>query len=222
MYKSAGVGAQDAPKKHPRCSQEAPETLQEALSQRSGLKAHESVITKEGIWLGVNWLRVSGEIDTSNGIIQRKRELHSVGKKIESFDNQISQAEKKVAAFEHELRNLEVLFRQKISDIDAEQIEFADLHSRLSATEMRISQNTQSKHHADAELEEIQRNLEDESKKLTTAESVYKNASKSIERDNAEGKSLNEKRSEVFSLINQCRLRLTKCREQREQSLSFC
>ena len=195
----------------------AVDTLQEALSQRPGLKAHESVITKEGIWFGVNWLRVSGEVDTSNGIIQRKRELHSVGKKIESIENQISQAEKKVAAFEYELRNLEVLFRQKISDIDAEQIEYADLHSRLSATEMRIAQNTQSKHHADAELEEIQRNLEDESKKLTTAESVYKNASKLIERDSAEGKSLNEKRSEVFSLMNQCRLRLTKCREQREQ-----
>ena len=35
----------------------AVDTLDDALSKRPDLKSHESVITKCGIWLGVNWLR---------------------------------------------------------------------------------------------------------------------------------------------------------------------
>ncbi len=194
----------------------AVDTLDDALSKRPDLKSHESVITKCGIWLGVNWLRVSGEIDPSRGIIQRKRELDSVGVKIESIENLIDQSEQKTVAFENELRDLETVFRRNLSEIDEMHNEYVDLQHKLSSIEMRISQRTTNKHHADTELKEIENNLDIESKKLMAAETAFNDASESIERDYLEGQSLNAKRAQLSSVMNECRLKLKTCSEQRE------
>ena len=48
------------------------ETLSEALKLRRQLKAGESVVTRDGIWLGNDWLRVSRDADPHAGVIERE------------------------------------------------------------------------------------------------------------------------------------------------------
>ncbi len=51
------------------------ETLGEALKLRRQLKAGESVVTRDGIWLGNDWLRVSRDADPHAGVIEREEIL---------------------------------------------------------------------------------------------------------------------------------------------------
>ena len=83
--------------------------------------------------------------------------------KIESIENLIDQSEQKTVAFENELRDLETVFRRSLSEIDEMHNEYVDLQCKLKSIEMRISQRTTSKHHADTELKEIENNLDIES-----------------------------------------------------------
>jgi len=50
-------------------------TLDEAIRLSKQLASHESVITKEGIWLGASWLKVLREHNPAAGIFQREQEL---------------------------------------------------------------------------------------------------------------------------------------------------
>ncbi len=52
--------------------------LSEAMGLRDRLAAHESVVTKDGLWLGPNWLRVIREDDAESGVLARKQELACV------------------------------------------------------------------------------------------------------------------------------------------------
>lgn len=52
--------------------------LTQALSQRTNLEFYESIVTKDGIWLGCDWLCMPGKSEPKSGIIQRERELKEI------------------------------------------------------------------------------------------------------------------------------------------------
>jgi chromosome segregation protein len=49
-----------------------------ALAKRSALGAGESVITRDGIWLGPNWLRVNRAEDPHSGVLAREQEIREL------------------------------------------------------------------------------------------------------------------------------------------------
>lgn len=56
----------------------AAENLQAALALRRNLAAGESVITRDGIWLGPNWLRVNRAEDPHAGVLAREQEIREL------------------------------------------------------------------------------------------------------------------------------------------------
>jgi chromosome segregation protein len=58
----------------------AAETLEEALLSRAGLRPGESVITRQGVWVGQGWLRVAGRDDPHAGVINRGEEIEGLRK----------------------------------------------------------------------------------------------------------------------------------------------
>jgi len=56
----------------------AVDDLDAALEVRKGLAPGESVITREGVWLGSNWLRVNRADDPHSGVIARGQEIREL------------------------------------------------------------------------------------------------------------------------------------------------
>jgi chromosome segregation protein len=56
----------------------AVDTLPEALDKRRTLLSGESVITRDGVWIGRDWLRVSRDKDVHAGVIGREKEMRSL------------------------------------------------------------------------------------------------------------------------------------------------
>ncbi|MGD8712750.1 MAG: chromosome segregation protein SMC, partial [Thiohalophilus sp.] len=76
----------------------AAESLAEALAMRTQLAAYESVVTREGIWLGPTWLLVvkDQEQDQKAGILKREQEL-------KALDTQIQEENQRVQALQEQL-----------------------------------------------------------------------------------------------------------------------
>ncbi len=55
----------------------ATETLGEALRLRPQLQPGQSVITRDGIWIGPDWLRVSRDKDAHEGVLEREERLRA-------------------------------------------------------------------------------------------------------------------------------------------------
>src|SRR5215510_8846193 len=56
----------------------AVDTLPEALEKRRALLSGESVITRDGVWIGRDWLRVSRDKDVHAGVIGREKEMREL------------------------------------------------------------------------------------------------------------------------------------------------
>lgn len=86
------------------------ENLEEAWSIRHKLKADESIVTPEGVWLGSHWLRVQREADEKMGLIQRERELLILKEKIGAMQSDLAT---KKALLEEKIQVLAEQARQK-------------------------------------------------------------------------------------------------------------
>ncbi len=67
--------------------------LPEALQKQKSLKPGESIITRAGIWLGSNWLKVYRGTEGHAGVLARESEIKAIGSDILALQEQIFAAE---------------------------------------------------------------------------------------------------------------------------------
>ena len=82
----------------------AVEGLEQALALRPSLSAVESVVTRDGIWLGSNWLRVARDKDASAGVLKRKQELETIASDSVEVEKQIGELESQRQNNENQLQ----------------------------------------------------------------------------------------------------------------------
>jgi len=65
------------------------ETLNEALKVRGRLGSGESVVTRDGIWLGPDWLRLSRDADPRTGVIEREETLRGIRAQVSGLADEV-------------------------------------------------------------------------------------------------------------------------------------
>ncbi|MBT6793562.1 MAG: chromosome segregation protein SMC, partial [Gammaproteobacteria bacterium] len=74
------------------------EDLEDALSLAENLAPDESVVTRDGLWMGASWIRVSADKDVTAGVLQRQKELTSLIAQIEALETLIDTTDEELAA----------------------------------------------------------------------------------------------------------------------------
>jgi len=83
------------------------ETLGEALGRRRQLKAGESVVTRDGVWLGRDWLRLSRDQDAHAGVIEREETLRKVRVSVTKLAGEVQELEQKLDMTRERVREYE-------------------------------------------------------------------------------------------------------------------
>jgi chromosome segregation protein len=81
--------------------------LSDALKKQKSLKAGESIVTRDGIWLGVNWLKVFRGAEGHSGVLVRETELKELSATIEMHRFEITDLEGALAESREEIGTLE-------------------------------------------------------------------------------------------------------------------
>ena len=97
------------------------ETLGEALGRRRRLTAGQSVVTRDGVWLGPDWLRVSRDQDPHTGVIEREESLREIRQEVTRLAEQVGESE-------HRLELMRERVREHEDQRDRSQIEVNRLH----------------------------------------------------------------------------------------------
>ena len=69
------------------------DNLAQALSFRQRLGAGESVVTRDGIWIGRHWLRVARDTDEQGGIIRREQQMRELRDELENYCRRVERQE---------------------------------------------------------------------------------------------------------------------------------
>lgn len=147
------------------------EDLADALSQAQNLAADESVVTRDGLWMGARWIRVSADKDVTAGVLQRQKELTSLIAQIEALEALIDTTDEELAAGAINLTVLEQDRDALQGRLAEQQRAYGETRARLTAKRIQAEQIAAELERADREITNSQSQLETDSIQLQAARS---------------------------------------------------
>ncbi len=120
----------------------AAESVADAAAIRPRLKHDESVVTRDGIWVGSRWLRVKRGDDPRAGVLARAEELKELREAGAGGVREVRELERIGAETRKELEQLESDRVHVQSDAARRQQQYADSRSELDAGRSRLDELT--------------------------------------------------------------------------------
>jgi len=158
------------------------EDLTQALALRNSLNDNESVITKEGIWLGASWLRVARDKDEKSGVLAREQEIKDLQVILEEQDMSLEELEVQIQDARAQLQNFEQQREQWQAELNNNHSQCSQIQAQLTAGQTKLEH-----------LLSRNQNLQEESVELT----------KNIERQQDEMELARRKRNEAMTLMEE-------------------
>ncbi len=142
----------------------------------SGLQAHESIITPDGLWLSTSWLKIQRSKDHKTGVLQREKELRSLKQQLEQLQQKIAESEDCLASTEAQLKAAE-LQRESVARADSNLgMELSLKNSEYSAQSARLEQQHRRLEQISNEQQDICVELEDTIDTMTEARQLQAEA----------------------------------------------
>ena len=159
------------------------ESLDEALSLREKLSEGESIITREGIWLGENWVIVHKESDEGDNVILRQAELDRLNLELSELAASVKDRSKELDANLIALSQAEAE-RESVRERLAKQQEaLSETRVQLGATRQRVEQVKIDLARAQQEIASCERESSLDKTSLVEAQNALQTALARIEED---------------------------------------
>ncbi len=130
--------------------------LSQALARRGELGPHESIVTRDGYWLGARWTWLPGAAaDGRQGVIAREREIHALQQELDEQRARLDELGERQREAEERRQDLEESRQALQQDREDVGEQLADLRSAIGNRQQRLEQ-----------LQDRQRQLEHEVREL--------------------------------------------------------
>jgi len=138
----------------------ATDTLNDALRLRPELLPGQSVITRDGIWIGPDWLRVSRDKDAHEGVIEREERLRAERSALDLQQTKHRTAESDLEALRSRVRDLEDRLASHQAVVSRSGSGHMNLRSQIDSLRARAEQRSQRMQQLAFEMTEVQGALE--------------------------------------------------------------
>jgi len=187
------------------------DSLDQALAQRSSLAERESIVTREGAWVGSNWLSLGTEKGARAGWLLREREIESLQKDLTNRVDALERLQKDLTEQENRLQNLEEQRDEHTHDLNEKNRDRARLREQLGHKQARRDQQQSRFTQIERELTELQDQLSRDENDIASARGMLTQAE-------ATGGELEHRRTELQNTRQEM---MTKLAEARTQESDF-
>ena len=172
----------------------AAESAAVALANRPHLQVGQSIVTREGFWLGVDWIRVLHDSDQMAGIIERGQQLENLNLQVEDAESGLNE----VVAEQHRLREEAEQLERRRDEFQGRANELnASLSSRRmdhGVTRVKLEEATVRQRQLAAEATDLARQRTQEVARIEQAKAALAEVRLTEERLEAQNKLLVEER----------------------------
>ncbi|MCP3669886.1 MAG: chromosome segregation protein SMC [Gammaproteobacteria bacterium] len=143
--------------------------LPQALAMRGALNPGESVITRSGIWVGSNWLRLNRETGETSGVLEREQEMRELAGKKEQLQTRVEGLNVAVQDVRDGLQQAEQARDQIQNQMNQVNRALSDIRSNLSGRVARAEQQKNRNANISREISELQEQQQREQEEVTQA-----------------------------------------------------
>ena len=111
------------------------ENISQALQQREFLQSYQSIITRQGWWVGRHWLKIQGA-DEKLGVLARDKEIQQIAAKLRTLDTTVAKLSRELEQKRGLLREHEdsrTLAQREVAELQKAQTTLQAQHSNKSA-----------------------------------------------------------------------------------------
>jgi chromosome segregation protein len=185
----------------------AVDTLAEALTMRRGLRPGESVITRDGIWIGPGWLRVTRDQDAHAGVLERERELRTLREAAAEAAERATAIEASLAEAREELRRLEDRRDDEQREANAAHRDQVNARAQLDSLRARAQQSAQ-------RVERLVQEIGEAAASIAADEAETRAARQALEEGLGEMQSLEDRRAPLEAERESLRAALEEARQR--------
>ncbi|WP_105103844.1 chromosome segregation protein SMC [Microbulbifer pacificus] len=191
------------------------EDLNAALAKRDQLKGGESIVTRDGLWIGPNWLRVSRGADAEAGVLARKQELENLSLAVEECEARIEELSEQREQLRRRATELESGIEQSRNSAEQLNRRTGDLRSQLSAQRARQEQMDERRRRIEQEIAEVREQKDAEAESISEARVALQEAVEAMSDDTDRRESMLARREALREALDAARQR---AREDKDRS----
>lgn len=135
--------------------------LDAARALYRSLRPGQSLLTRDGLWLGRHWLRVVGEQDQRGGVLAREQQLRELRERLPQLDRQAEQLQQALEDGNQALRTQELQRSEDQRQLDELNRHQNELRTDLGRQRNRLEQVEQRRSGIAAELDELHALIEE-------------------------------------------------------------
>ena len=181
------------------------ENIDDALLLKSSLEDTESVVTRDGIWLGENWLYISRQENSEAGVLARRQQIEHLAFDIEKSDEQIEMLSDQLSINREQLLNYEQQRETVSGDLSQGNRAVSDIKAQLSAKEVRLEQFAMRRQRLESDLKEASALVESEQQTLGESRLILQDALEIMAEDELRREALLETRDSKRGVLDEIR-----------------
>lgn len=183
------------------------ETLDEALARRAQLGEGESLISRDGYWVGRHFLRVRRASAAESGVLARGQELERLGLEREEREAALADLDERLLQLQAGQRQQEDAREQQRRLVQEQARRQGELKAQLSAGQAKAEQLNLRRRRLDGELHELAEQRELEQEQLGESRLILQEALDAMAIDT-------EQREQLLASRDQLRERLDRMRQE--------
>ena len=194
------------------------EDLDQAFVLRDKLNNGQTIVTKDGVWLGANWLRIVKRNDPKRGMLQRSKEIEQLESTIEELSVEIEKVQQTLDSGLLQLKESEQQREKTRSQNQQLERQISQLNADIERRKARREQTLDRQQRIEQELIEFGEELEEQQQGLGASRlKLQSKLDKMAENDQTRGE-LRQQKEQIQQRLNQVR---TIERESKEQFLNL-
>ena len=116
------------------------ENLEQAFAKRNSLTSLQSVVSKDGYWLGANWLRVAKKKADQVSVLERESELKQLSTELELLQETLDSLELQSEQDNDSLKELENSWEEKQRTLSIANKKYSDLRAQVGSQQAKLEQ----------------------------------------------------------------------------------
>lgn len=136
------------------------ENIAQAEQARPNLAADESIITRDGVWLGKNWARINKAVNKDSGILVREQELKQLAQEIEHANAETVVMQANLEQGEKALRQLEEQRDSQHREYQQTSGRLTEVQTQLSSRQSRFTELQQQQQRLTREINECEQSMQ--------------------------------------------------------------
>ncbi|MET1253723.1 chromosome segregation protein SMC [Aliikangiella maris] len=190
------------------------ETLEQALAIKENLTEGQSVITKDGLWLGQNWVKVALKEADETSVLEREKLIEKLAEELDIFEakleslNELSEQEK------DQLKDLETTWEEKQRTLSVANKRYGELRAKVGSQQAKLEQMSQRKQTLNKELADLAQQIQTDELTLSQSRANLEKLVDAMADDLSQRENLNRLKDEKRFAVEQARSQVQAAKDQ--------